>query len=205
MNFGLTQINSLMKLRVFYFAFIFIVSNSFIVAQEIADDSSFYDYNEEALLNTASVPDYETKSEKLKISGTIFESDGVTPASNVILYIDQADETGDFDVRKVDDKKYVHHRAWVKTDEDGRYTFFTFIPGNDRRYNQLQQLFPVVKEPSKNAYELAAFLFDADPLLTNRCRKRLVKKGDPSRILSPKKEKDLFVVEKNIILPGAAK
>ncbi|MBT8272893.1 MAG: hypothetical protein KJO77_03740 [Bacteroidia bacterium] len=162
--------------------------------------SPIYDYGELQLSNTTTIPDYESKTEKLKISGTIYESDGVTPAKDVILYIEQPDEHGDFDLRRANDKRYVHHRGWIKTDADGKYTFYTFIPGNDRRFNQLQQLYPIVKAPSGPSYELASFLFDADPLLTKACRKKINKKDDPSRILTPTLKDGLFVVQKDIVL-----
>lgn len=173
-------------------------------AQQTADDlttyNPFFDYEEAQLSNTAEIPGFESKANKLKISGTIYMSDGVTPASNVILYIEQADEHGDFDLRGPKDKHYVHNRGWIKTNADGQYTFFTYIPGNDRRYNQKQQLFPAIKEPSTPAYHIASFLFDEDPLLTKACRKRMNKKGDPSRILKLTLVDGIYTVQKDIIL-----
>ena len=162
--------------------------------------SSLYDYTERNLNNTDTIPDYAFKEDKLKLFGTIYESDGITPAKNVLLYIEQTDEYGDFDLKKHNKKRYVRHRVWVKTDANGRYIIYTFIPGNDRRFNLLKQLFPVIKAPLHPEYELESFLFNDDPLLTKLCRKRLAKKGDVTRILEPKKEKNLLVVEKNIVL-----
>jgi len=159
-----------------------------------------YDYNALQLSATDSIPDFETKKQKLKITGTIYKSDGVTPAEGVILYIEQADEDGDFDLRKHNDKRYAHHRGWVKTDANGRFTIYTFVPGNDRRYNQLSQLFPAIKEPSRPSYNLESFLFDDDSLLTKVCRKKIAKKGDPTRILKPVLKDGLLIVEKNIVL-----
>lgn len=159
-----------------------------------------YDYNELQLSATDSIPDFESKEQQLKITGTIYKSDGVTPAEGIILYIEQADENGDFDLREKNDKRYAHHRGWVKTDANGRYTIYTFVPGNDRRYNQLSQLFPAIKEPSKPNYNLESFLFDTDPMLTKLCRKKIAKKGDPTRILKPIKKDGLLIVEKNIVL-----
>nr|WP_321235008.1 hypothetical protein [uncultured Psychroserpens sp.] len=186
-------------------------ANYSICAQESTNDldnylerNPVYDYTELQLNATDTIADFESKQNKIKVSGTIYQSDGVTPAKDVILYIEQADENGDFDLRKHDEKRYVHHRGWIKTDADGHYTFYTFIPGNDRRYNQLQQLFPIIKEPSKPEYELASFLFDEDPLLTKLCRKRMAKKGDPTRILKLKKVGELFEVQKDIVLNSDA-
>jgi len=169
----------------------------------ITDHNPFYDYQKNQLNNCDTIPGFATKRNKLKIHGTIFKSDGVTPAKDVILYIEQADENGDFDLRKVNDKRYIHNRGWIKTDDTGQYTFYTYVPGNDRRYNQLQQLFPIVKEPSKLEYEIATFLFDDDILLSKLCRKRLAKKGDLTRILKLNKVDTLFVTQKDIILLDA--
>lgn len=162
--------------------------------------SPIYDYST-ALTSEDSIPDFKTKTNKLKLEGTIYESDGITPAKDVIVFISHADEDGDFDLRKHNEKRYVYHRAWVKTDSDGHYTFFTFIPGNDRRYNQLQEIFPLIKAPGQKEYEVPSLLFDTDPLLSKSCRKRMAKKDDPTRILKPKMVDGLWVVQRDIVLP----
>lgn len=165
-----------------------------------AQESPIYDRAEDQLSNTDTIPDFRSKTNKLKLTGVIYQSDGVTPAKDVILFIEQPDENGDFDLRRAGDQRYVFHRSWVKTDEDGRYTFYTFIPGNDRRYNQMQQIFPIIKEASKEEVQLESLLFDDDPLLTKRCRKRLAKKGNTERILTTKKEDGILVATKDIVL-----
>ena len=165
-----------------------------------AQESPIYDRAEDQLTNTDTIPDFRSKTHKLKLTGVIYQSDGVTPAKDVILFIEQPDEDGDFDLRREGDQRYVFHRSWVKTDADGRYTFYTFIPGNDRRYNQMQQIFPIIKETSKKEVQLESLLFDDDPMLTKRCRKRLAKKGNVKRILTTKKEDGIFVATKDIVL-----
>lgn len=200
-----------MKNFIFYLCFVGLIGTNYsICAQDSAEFSesnfenlianSFFKYNERSLSNIDTIPGFESKDNKLKIYGTIYKSDGVTPAKDVILYIEQADEYGDFDLRKENNVRYVHNRGWIKTDSDGQYTFYTFVPGNDRRYNLMQQLFPIIKEPSKPEYEIATFLFDKDPLLSKLCRKRLAKKGDPTRILKLTKVNGLFETKKDIVL-----
>jgi protocatechuate 3,4-dioxygenase beta subunit len=164
------------------------------------DLNPIYDYGSRNLSSIDSVPDFNLKDQKLKLTGVIYQSDGKTPAKDVILYVEQPDEYGNFDLREDNGKRYVHHRVWVKTDNDGRYTIYTFVPGNDRRYQQYKQLFPVIKEPSKEAYEIETFLFDDDPLVSKYCRKRLAKKGDITRILKPKMVDGILVAERDIIL-----
>jgi len=165
-----------------------------------AQESPIYDRAEDQLSNTDTIPDFRSKVNKLKLTGTVYQSDGVTPAKDVIIFIEQPDENGDFDLRRSGDKRYVFHRSWVKTDADGKYTFYTFVPGNDRRYNQMSQIFPIIKEKSKEEVQLASLLFDNDPLLTKRCRKRLTKKGGENRILTTTSKDGLFIAEKDIVL-----
>lgn len=166
----------------------------------IIEYNSFYDYSVNQLTSVDTIAGFESKENKLIIHGTIYKSDGVTPAKNVILYIEQADENGNFDLRTKNNEQYVYNRGWVKTDENGQYTFYTYVPGNDRRYNTIKELFPIIKEPSKKEYEIETFLFDDDPMLSKLCRKRISKKSDITRILKLNKQDELFVTHKDIIL-----
>ena len=164
-----------------------------------------YDYSESKLNNTDTIPGFEVKPNKLKITGTIYERDGVTPAKDVILFIEQADDNGDYQIREKDNKRYMHHRAWVKTNADGQYTFYTFVPGaaidpiTFPRRRGLKKILPTIKEDGKTEYYLDALLFNDDPLLTKACRKRLKRKGIDS-ILKPEKQGDMLVVTRDIVL-----
>ena len=171
--------------------------NSILLAQE----SPIYDRSEDLMQSTDTIPEFKSKTQKLKLTGTIYQNDGVTPVEGVILYIEQPDENGDFDLRHSEEKRYVLHRSWVKTDADGKYTFYTFIPGGDRRYNQMQQIFPTLKELFKTELALESLLFENDPLLTKRCRKQLENNNQTQRILTPKQEDGILVAQKDIVLP----
>ena len=161
--------------------------------------SPIYDYSEKKLNNVDTIPDFEAKSQKLKITGTIYESDGITPAKNVLLFIHHTDENGNFELKRQNKKRYVHHRGWVKTDADGKYTFYTFVPGNYMYSNELKQILPIVKEPNKPEYKIETFLFDDDPLLTGKCRTK-VEETNPNRILKLNKKEGLFEATRDIVL-----
>ncbi len=161
--------------------------------------SPIYDYSEKQLNNVDTIPDFASKSQKLKITGTIFENDGVTPAKNVMLFIHHTDENGDFELKRQNKKRYVHHRGWVKTDADGKYTFYTFVPGKYIFGNELTQILPIVKEPNKPEYKIETFLFDDDPLLTGKCRSK-VEQTNPNRILKLNKKEGLFEAKRDIVL-----
>ena len=161
--------------------------------------SPIYDYSEKQLNNVDTIPDFASRTKKLKITGTIYESDGETPAKNVVLFIHQTNENGDFELKRQNKKRYVHHRGWVKTNADGKYTFYTFVPGKYIYGNELTQILPIVKEPNKPEYKIETFLFDDDPLLTGKCRTK-VEQTNPNRILKLDKKEGLFVAKRDIIL-----
>lgn len=181
-------------------------------AQDSADNSmaltiniqeDFTDTNSEIKefsKNTDSVPDFRLKEQKIKIVGTIFQADGITPANNVTLSISQPDEDGYYSIQKEKDKRHIYHSASITTDVDGTYTFYTFIPGTVHRSGHVKSIRPVIKEEGKEAYELNAFYFDNDPLLTKYRIKRLTKKGLDKSILKLEKKEDMFVANKDIIL-----
>lgn len=174
-------------------------------AQESANNGPFYNYSEDQLSNTATIPGFETKANKLKITGTIYQSDGITPAKDVILFIEQADDNGDYQIKTKDNKRYMHHRGWVKTNADGQYTLYTFVPGAATdpitfpRRKGLKKIYPIIKEAGKAEYNTDAFLFDDDSALTKSCRKRLLRKGVDS-ILKTEKQGDLLVATRDIVL-----
>ncbi len=161
--------------------------------------SPIYDYTERQLNNVDSIPDFQLKETKVKISGTIYKSDGITPAKDVILYIYQQDESGDYEVKKANNKRYVHHSGWIKTNADGHYTFYTFVPNTDVRNREMQQIHAVIKEVNTTEYEIIDFLFDNDPFLTKRCRKKMDKAGS-NNILKLQKKEDLHVATRDIVL-----
>ena len=158
-----------------------------------------YDYDAQTLSNTDTIPDFDSQVSKLKITGTIYQSDGVTPAKDVILYIWHQDEDGYYDMKNANDKRYVYHRGWVKTDADGKYTFYTFFPGSYPHSKEARHIHAAVKESGKDDYALNGFLFDDNPFLTKLCRKRLAKKGINNILITPKKG-DLHVANHDIVL-----
>ncbi|MGC1203556.1 MAG: hypothetical protein WA839_01560 [Flavobacteriaceae bacterium] len=174
------------------------------VLENYKNRSAIYDYSEKYLNNTDTIPDFDSKPNKLKISGIIYQSDGVTPAKDVILYVSQPDENGDFQMKRDEHRKrYVHHQGWIKTDADGRYTLYTFMPGKYLYAKELKKIHRVIKEPGKPEYEINSFFFNDDPLipeLTLACRAQAI----PS-MLRLEKEGDMLVAIKDIKLNKSIK
>ena len=115
------------------------------------------------------LPDWHIPGIKIEVSGTIFQSDGRTPAPNVILYVYHTDTSGHYTSREGATGYWSRHgyiRGWMKTDEQGRYKFYTNRPVAYPGANIPAHIHPIVKEPDKNEYYLDEYLFDDDPLLT---------------------------------------
>lgn len=198
------------NLATYSFIIAFISTSFTFNAQEIAsildevpanykNHNTIYDVTGRQISSSDTIPEFNTKTNKLKISGTIFQCDGKTPAKNVLLLIYQPDEYGEYDVKKDDNRKrYIYHRAWIKTDNDGNYTFYTFVPGKYLRSKELKQIHRVIKEPGKTEQELNSFIFNNDPQLAYlnvECRNKASKD-----ILKLEKEGDMFVATNNITL-----
>lgn len=150
--------------------------------------------------NVDTIPDFESNQNKIKITGTIFEKDGVTPAKDIVLSIYQTNQSGDFVIVKGENnEKEIYHSATIKTQADGQYTIYTFMPGTYHRSNELKKIHSTIKESGKEAYGLFPFVFDNDPLLKKHCRNKLAKKGIDS-VLKLEKENDMYVANKDIVL-----
>ena len=169
------------------------------------EDIPFYDYEGMVLSSEATIKDYELKTEQLQITGIVYEADGVTPAKDVVIYLYQHDENGEFQFEEADGLKRLRHRMWIKTDNHGHYTFNTFMPGEaviplnyPRRYGP-KQIYLVAKTNTSEDFNLPAFVFEGDDLLSKSCLRRLKKKGVDC-ILSLQNENGKLVARKNIVL-----
>lgn len=141
--------------------------------------------------------------QKLLITGTIYKSDGKTPAPNVILYYYHTDINGLYAGKPGLDPRVARHgyiRGWVKSDADGNYAIYTVRPAPYPNRNIEAHIHPSIKEPDiDKEYYIDEFVFDDDKLLTGEKRKKLPNRGG-SGILRVFKKGDMQIAEHNIIL-----
>ncbi len=163
---------------------------------------AIYEYGDRTLTNQDTLPGFQENRPKLKVMGTVYESNGETPAENVIIYVYHTNRDGVYPT-KGDEQGWARHhgyiRGWMKTNEDGRYTFYTFRPGAYPNRQEPEHIHFTVKEPGKNEYYIESIHFDDDPLLTSTERANLRKRGG-SGIADPKADGDLLLIERDIIL-----
>lgn len=110
--------------------------------------------------------------ERVLIRGVMFESDGKTPAKNVVMYFYHTDETGRYTKRGDEPRNsfawwHGKQRGWLKTNERGEYEIDTVKPAPYPDGSEPAHIHAVVKSPTqKHCYDIADFVFQDDKLLT---------------------------------------
>lgn len=148
-------------------------------------------------------PAWNEPGQKLLITGTVYNSDGTTPAQNVIIYYWQTDNSGYYPDRENLDplvKRHGYVRGWVKSDTNGKYKIYTIRPAAYPNRDIPAHIHLSIKEPNiQDEYYTDNLTFNYDPLLTTDKRKRL-KNRSGSGILRTFVSDDIIIAEHNIIL-----
>lgn len=121
------------------------------------------------------LPDFNDAGPKMLVTGIIYEVDGKTPARNVVLYVYHTDQTGVYPTKGDEKgwaKRHGYVRGWIRTNEDGRYAFYTLRPASYPTGKTPAHIHPVIKEADMKPYWIDEFLFDDDPYLTAAERKQ---------------------------------
>ena len=148
------------------------------------------------------LPDFNEAGPKLIISGTVYKSDGKTPAKDIVVYFYHTDQTGHY-TNKYNEKGYAgrngYIKGWIKTNAKGEYKIYTLKPAAYPGTNIPAHIHPVIKEPNKNEYYIDEYLFEGDPFLTASQRSRQELRGG-SGIISLEKKDNMLYGKRNIIL-----
>jgi protocatechuate 3,4-dioxygenase beta subunit len=141
---------------------------------------ALYEYGNHVLNNVDTLPLYNTSNKKIKLTGTVYKKDGVTPAKDVILYIYQTNEEGRYPSKNSSrgwERNHGYIRGWIKTDADGKYTIYTFRPASYPNSTVPQHIHITVKEPDKSEYYVEDFYFADDPNLPSSFKTRAKPRG----------------------------
>jgi len=178
-------------------------------AKDYSDEIPFYRGMPDALSDVDTSPAWTEDGQQIILTGTVFQADGKTVAPDVILYYYQTGTDGTYTHRAEvtrslppNDLGQTHGyiRGWVKTNQAGRYTIKTILPGIYPSRAEVAHIHVYVKEPDlANPYYIDSFVFDDDPLLTSQKRAQLEARGG-SGIIRFVQEGDKRVGERNILL-----
>lgn len=109
------------------------------------------------------------EGERMVISGTIFTSDGKTPAPNVLIYLYHTDAHGIYG--RAGQHKHGKHRGWMLTDEKGRYEFSSIRPASYPNSTQSQHVHMTLTGVDFREDWIDSILFEGDRFLTERERR----------------------------------
>lgn len=162
-----------------------------------------FEYGDRELSPVDTLPDFGDEGPRIKVTGTIYQSDGKTPAEGVILYVYHTDQTGVYPTKGGETgwaSRHGYIRGWVKTGKDGKYTFYTLEPGVYPDRTTPAHIHPVILEPSGKYYWLGSYHFEGDPLLTDKEKSPEWPRGGSSGLLKLKKDGNLLVGVRDITL-----
>ena len=160
------------------------------------------DYGDRQLTPADTLPGFKEYEPKIKVTGTIYKSDGKTPAKDVILFVHQTNKEGVYPKRGDEEgwaRNYGYIHGWVKTGADGKYTFYTFKPGSYSR--NPAHIHPIILEPNGKYYWLGSYFFADDPLLTASHRNADTPRGGSDGVVTLQKGEDgLLVGRRDFVL-----
>lgn len=126
------------------------------------------------------------KGELMKISGTVYQPDGKTPAANTLIYLYHTDIEGYYG-RTSAEHKHGRYRGWMLTNKDGRYAFATIRPAPYPVNRFAAHIHMTVTTPTAREDWIDSILFEGDNLISAREREEAGHRGGFNPIVSLKK------------------
>jgi protocatechuate 3,4-dioxygenase, beta subunit len=161
------------------------------------------EFGDRTLHAVDTMPGFDGEDLPLKIYGTVYQPDGTTPASNVILYFYQTDQEGIYTPAKGAAgwaRKHGAIREWLKTGPDGQYTLYTRKPGAYPSGTEPPHIHLTVLEPDGAYYWLPSYLFAGDPLRSEVDQDTSNPRGGYARVLELEQTGNLWTGKRDIIL-----
>lgn len=161
----------------------------------------------EAPLNVrweTTIADEHVEGERLILEGTVYNTDGHTPAKNVIVYAYHTNKNGLYEKKGNETGNGVRHgflRGWVITDSDGKYRFHTIKPAPYPSRSEPAHVHMTLMGEQFDEYWLDATWFKGDSLITDALLRNLSRTGGFSNIIAlTKNESGIWVGNRDIIL-----
>jgi len=164
---------------------------------------AIFEYGDKKLTAVDTLAEFFNKGPKLKLTGTVYQNNGISPAKDIILYIYHTDQNGIYpnqDGKTIWSKRHGSIRGWIKTNADGKYTFYTLRPGVYPNRSTAAHVHLTILEPNGKYYWVGSYLFEGDSLLTKSERFNKSPRGGSHGILSLTKEGQISIGTRDLIL-----
>lgn len=126
------------------------------------------------------------KGELMKISGTVYQPDGKTPAANTLIYLYHTDIEGYYG-RSSNEHRHGRYRGWMLTNAEGRYAFVSIKPAPYPVQRFAAHIHMTVTTPTAREDWIDSILFEGDRLISAREREEAGKRGGFNPIVTLKK------------------
>lgn len=126
--------------------------------------------------------------EPMIISGTVYKSDGKTPAPNTLIYFYHTDKYGIYG--RQGQPQHGRFRGWMLTDANGRYEFSSIRPASYPNSTQSQHVHMTVTTLDRREDWIDSILFEGDKFLTQRERDTSGRRGGFNPIVTLSMGKD---------------
>lgn len=164
---------------------------------------AIFEYGDKELKPVDTLPDFNEEGMRMKLTGTVYQEDGKTPAEDVIVYVYHTNQDGIYPTRGNEKgwaRRHGYLRGWTRTDENGHYTFYTLKPAAYPSRSEPAHIHYTILEPDGKYYWLGSAHFRGDSLLTKKETDPDSPRGGNSGLLILKKQGDLWVGVRDIIL-----
>ena len=164
---------------------------------------AIFEYGSRALASVDTLPDFNNQGLKIKVTGTIYQNDGTTPAPGVILYVYHTGQDGKYAIKGDEEgwaRRHGYLRGWLETDREGHYSFYTLKPGIYPNGSSPAHIHPTILEPDGKYYWLGSYHFAGDSLLTDKEISPVSPRGGSSGILKLQQVGDLWVGTRDFVL-----
>lgn len=154
------------------------------------------------------IADPTVEGERLILEGTVFHSDGKTPAENIIVYAYHTNDKGLYEKKGNETgngRRHGYLRGWVKTNEAGQYQFYTIKPEPYPSRAEPAHVHLTLKGDDFKEYWIESTVFEGDPLITKQTPDSDPEKGRFSHIIPLEKNAAGAWVGKRDILLRAPK
>ncbi len=175
-----------------------------VVGGPCGDCEALMDYQlvADKLTSTDTLPGFAENEPKVRVTGTVFKRDGKTPAKGIIVYVYHVDRKGIYQPSDEPvgwEHRHGQHRGWMKTNDNGEFTFYTFRPAHYPDMQEPAHIHIYVKEPETIPYYLDNYVFEGDPLLDERAGNSASKRGGGGMV-TLMEENGLLTARRNIVL-----
>lgn len=141
--------------------------------------------------------------EPMVVRGQVFQPDGKTPASGVIVYAHQTNAEGAYagDTPETEwSRRHGRLRGWVKTSPDGRYEFITIKPAPYPTHTEPAHVHLTVLEPGRQPYFIDDVVFAGEYRVDDEYSRTRENRGGPGIVSLTRAPDGTWIARRDIVL-----